>query len=60
MKWTPTGQNDARACGEQTTPGAVTLADTKKRLGNILRFVSTEVCNLSVFSLFRCTILNRH
>ncbi|KAF8333289.1 hypothetical protein F5887DRAFT_1273779 [Amanita rubescens] len=42
MKWTPTGQDDARACGEQTTPGAVTLADTKKRLGNVLRFVSTE------------------
>ncbi|GLB38677.1 hypothetical protein LshimejAT787_0505420 [Lyophyllum shimeji] len=42
MKWTPTGRDDARAYGEQTTPGTVTLEDTKKRLANILRFVSTE------------------
>ena len=43
MKWTPTGRDDARKHGKQTTPGAVTLEDTKKRLGKILRFVSTEV-----------------
>jgi hypothetical protein len=51
MKWTPTGRDNVREYGKQTTPGAVSLEDTKKRLGNIRRFVIIEVCDLSVFSL---------
>ena len=58
MKWTPTGRDEAREHGKQTSPGAVTLKDTEMRLRNILRFVSTEVCVF--FQCFRWTILNWH
>ncbi|KAF8347417.1 hypothetical protein F5887DRAFT_955718 [Amanita rubescens] len=52
---TPTGQDDARACGEQTIPGTVTLADTKEIFYALYRprRIDTEESGIAIVPEFR-------
>jgi len=48
MEWRRDGETEAEKYGSATLPGALTVEDTKKKIHDVLKYVSLDVCPDSI------------